>query len=170
MGWRAATGASLQPLDESGVGDGAPGAFRLIEARQARHILQKDEFGSWFGDEIGVGQNDVDVAGIQRKRLGEEVPGALSAEVCLLDTSQSPPGAGVVRVQGDGCLIGAGGLGEIGAAELDFAGEAEQGIVGADGERGTYQAVRLIGLAGAEKLARVGNDKRRWQEALGLPH
>jgi hypothetical protein len=140
------------------LGQCAGRAFRLIEPRQTRHIVEQDGFGRRVVYEIGVGQNDVGIAVIQRKRLGEKVPGALSAEIRLFDSSQSPPGAGIVRVQRDGRFKSARGFGEVGAAEVEFAPETEQGIVGAaDGEGGAHQSFRLIALSGNQKLAGAGS-------------
>ena len=73
---------------------------------------------------------------VEGEGLGEEVAGAGCAEVGLFDAAQSIPGAGVFGVQGDGGLVGAGGFGEVGAAVVDVAREAEEGIVVIVGESG----------------------------------
>jgi hypothetical protein len=47
------------------LGDGADGAFRLVEDRQTRDVIQQDGLGRGVGDEIGESQNDVGVAMVE---------------------------------------------------------------------------------------------------------
>ena len=126
--------AAFEPLVNLALGDGASGSIGLIEVRQAGDVLEEDGFGRGVDDEVGVGEDDVGVAVVEGEGFGEEVAGAGCAEVGLFDAAQSIPGAGVFGVQGDGGLVGAGGFGEVGAAVVDVAREAEEGIVVIGGE------------------------------------
>ena len=69
----------------------------------------------------------------------------------LFDAAQPIPGAGIVRIQGDGGVVRAGGFREVGAGVMYIAREAEQGVV-IGGESGAHEALRLVGLAAGEKL------------------
>ena len=109
----------------------------MTEVRQAGDIVVEDGFGRGVGDEVGVGEDDVGVAAVEGERFGEEVAGMGGAEVGLFDAAQSIPGAGVAGVDRDGGLVGASGFGEVGAAIVDVAGEAEEGVVVIGGEGGT---------------------------------